>query len=89
MPSEMELICVFTGKGILHFVSDIKVFNTDLEKLKFSLKLLLCRSIFKCQTQGKARGSSAFRQLAQDAESFNSNSGETDRKKKKESSARS
>jgi hypothetical protein len=46
MPSEMEFMCVFSGKAILYFVSDIKVNNTDWEKFKFFFKLLLFRSIF-------------------------------------------
>jgi len=61
MPSEMEFMCVCSGKAILPFVSDINVNNIDWEKFKFFFKLLLFRSIFQCLAPKKGTWFHSFK----------------------------
>ena len=81
LPSEMDFMCVLSGETILHFVSDIKVNNTDWQKFKFFFKLLLFRSIFQSQVQKRAHRPTALKSLEQVDESFNSICEQTDKEK--------
>ena len=49
MPSEMDFVCMFSGRATLRFVSDVNVNITVWEKFKFFFKLILFRSIFQGQ----------------------------------------
>ena len=60
-------------QGHFTLVSDMKVNNTDWEKFKIFFKLVLYRSIFQCQAQKRAHGSTALKSLEQVGQSFNSN----------------
>ena len=82
MLSEMEFVCVFSGKAILRFVSDINVNNTDWEKFKFFFKLLLFRSIFHCQTpptKKRAQSFTVLKSLEQVGQTVNSTHEQTEK----------